>query len=59
MNCKELATDFEKVRMINSVKRAGDLEQLREITIKLIETNFAMREHFATLLTKGWLSNDK
>ncbi len=59
MNCKELATEFEQVKMIDNIKRINDLEELKKITIRLIELNFGMREQFASMLVKGWLHNDK
>ena len=59
MNCKELATEFEQVKMIDNIKRINDLEELKKITIRLIELNFGLREQFAATLAKGWLSNDK
>lgn len=57
MNGKELATEFEQVKMIDSVRRVKDLDQLKEITIKLIDVNFGMREQFKRMITKGWLHN--
>lgn len=59
MNCKELATAFEQVKMIDNVKRINDLEELKKITIRLIELNFGLREQFKSLIAKGWLHNDK
>ena len=59
MNCRELATEFEQVKMIDSVKRVNDIEELKKITIRLIELNFGMREQFSSMLVKGWLGNDK
>ncbi len=59
MNCKELATEFEQVKMIDSVKRVNDIKELKKITIRLIELNFGLREQFAAMLAKGWLHNDK
>ena len=55
MNCRELATEFEQVKMIDNVKRINDIEELREIAIRLIELNFGLREQFAAMITKGWL----
>ena len=57
MNCRELATEFEQVKMIDSVKRVNDIEELKKITIRLIELNFGMREQFSSMLVKGWLGN--
>ena len=57
MNCKELATEFEQVKMIDNVKRVNDIEELKKITIRLIELNFGMREQFSSMLVKGWLGN--
>jgi hypothetical protein len=59
MNCKELATDFERVRLIRSVDRINDLEELKKIAVRLIEVNYGMREQFKSLIVKGWLHNDK
>lgn len=58
MNGKELATEFEQIKMIEGVKRVKDLDQLKEITIRLIEVNFGLREQFASMIVKGWLHND-
>ena len=57
MNCRELATEFEQVKMIDNVKRVNDIEELKKITIRLIELNFGMREQFSSMLVKGWLGN--
>ena len=59
MNCRDLATEFEQVKMIDNVKRVNDIEELKKITIRLIELNFSMREQFSSMIVKGWLSNDK
>jgi len=55
MNGRELATEFEQVKMIDNVKRINDLEELKKITIRLIELNFGMKEQFDAMITKGWL----
>ena len=58
MNGQELATEFEQVKMIDSVRRTNDLDQLKIITIKLIETNFGMREQFKRMIHKDWLTGN-
>ena len=57
MNCRELATEFEQVKIIDSVKRINDIEELKKITIRLVELNFGLREQFSSMLVKGWLGN--
>ena len=57
MNCRELATEFEQVKIIDNVKRINDLEELKKITIRLVELNFGLREQFSSMLVKGWLGN--
>ena len=57
MNCRELATEFEQVKIIDSVKRINDIEELKKVTIRLVELNFGLREQFSSMLVKGWLGN--
>ena len=57
MNCRELATEFEQVKIIDNVKRINDIEELKKITIRLVELNFGLREQFSSMLVKGWLGN--
>ena len=58
MNCKELATAFEQVKMIDNVRRVDDIEELKKITIRLIELNFGLKKQFAAMIAKGWLHDD-
>ena len=59
MNCRELATEFEQVKMIDSIRRISDIEELKKITIRLIELNFGLKEQFAAMLAKGWNASER
>jgi hypothetical protein len=45
-----LETQFEKQKLINAVKSASDINQLREVTIELLNMYFSYKQSVTDIL---------
>ena len=51
----DLATEFEKVKMTEAIKRTNDIEALQTIAISLVDVNFGMKQQVKDMIKIGWL----
>lgn len=54
----QLAREFETMVMCDRINRLTDIDEVKEIAVRLAKLNFQMKDTVKAMINQGWLPND-